>query len=291
VCLFNAAFGTHRCAVSLPDLAEIQRAWDAVAAADAAFDRGDHETAIRLYAVLTGDGSRFAYGSYRVGLAHLRNGEPPSARHWFHKAAELGHPLAMVELARLAAAAEPDEARSWLLRAAEAGYRDAQAVTREPRFRHLLAAINARPELVQHMEPAQHEETRRQLDFWVGDWDVRAADGRPAGRNRIRSLLGGALIHEDWQSAVGWRGQSINFVNTERRSWEQVWVQDDGSHTHYTRGRFRQGALRFLTGTRSSSRRLSFHPLPNGWVRQVGEGRSPDGSWLVEYDLIYTPRK
>src|SRR4029079_8099371 len=148
----------------------------------------------------------------------------------------------------------------------------ARAVRREPRLRERLVNREHAHELAQRMQPAQHDERRRKFDFWLGDWDVRASDGRPAGRNRIRSLLGGALIHEDWVSVLGWRAQRINFLHTERGEWEQLWVQDDGSLTHYTRGRFRRGTLTFRTGRGNGARKLSFQPLSNGWVRQGGGG-------------------
>jgi len=277
--------------MSLPGLDEIQRSWDAVAAADRAFEQGDLLEAARQYEHLTEHGSTFAYAWYRAGLAHLRGGEPALGEERLRHAAGLGHPGAMVELAKLVADGGADEAAGLLFRAAEAGFRDKAALEREPRLGGLLASDDIADQLRDRMEPTRHDEKRRLFDFWIGDWDVRAADGRPAGRNTIRSLLGGALIHEDWQSVAGWRGQSTNFYNAERDHWEQLWLQDDGSHTHYTEGRIIDGALRFATNTENGPRRLSFHALPNGWVRQVGEAAdAADSGWVVEYDLIYTRR-
>lgn len=271
----------------LPDLDDIGAKWKSVAAADEAFDKGDYSTAIRLFEALTNAGSTFAYASYRAGLAHARLGQRAEAEDRLRRAADLGHPLAMVEIAKLVAPDRADEAAALLLRAVDHGYRDGEALMREPLLRDIVT--RSQTDLSERMQPARHDENRRQFDFWLGEWDVRAADGRPAGRNTIRSLLSGAVIHEDWQSAAGWRGQSVNFYNDELGSWEQLWVQDDGSQTHYTDGHFTEGALRFATSTRDGPRRLSFYPLPNGWVRQVGETQAI-GEWIVEYDLIYTPR-
>jgi hypothetical protein len=277
--------------MSLPDLVEIQRRWDAVAAADGAFEQGDLLEAARQYERLTEDGSTFAYASYRAGLAYLRCDEPALGQERLRQAVGLGHPGAMVEVARLVAGDGADEARSLLLAAAEAGYRDLAVLERDPALRSVLQG-EIGEQLRDRLEPARRDAKRRLFDFWVGDWDVRAADGRPAGRNTVRLLLGGAVIHEDWESVAGWRGQSINFYNAERDHWEQLWVQDDGSHTHYTDGRPVDGALRFATETESRRRRLTFQPLPSGWVRQVGEAADTAGSgWVVEYDLIYTPHR
>jgi len=276
--------------MSLPDVADILRSWDAVAAADRAFDEGDLLDAAARYERLTDGGSKFAYASYRAGLAYLHAGQPAIGEERLRQAAGLGHPAAMVEVATLVAPHEADEALALLLSAADSGYRDLGHLQREPALLGVLGSGDAADQIRGRMEPARQDEKRRLFDFWIGDWDVRAADGRPAGHNTIRSILGGAVIHEDWQSVAGWRGQSINFYDAQRDQWEQLWVQDDGSHTHYTDGRVVDGALRFASEAETGSRRLSFYALPNGWVRQVGEAADAAGSgWVVEYDLIYTP--
>jgi len=83
--------------MTLPDLADIGANWDSVAAADAAFDRGDDPAAIRLYERLRKGGSALAYASYRAGVAHARLGQQSKAETQLRRASDLGHPLAMIE--------------------------------------------------------------------------------------------------------------------------------------------------------------------------------------------------
>ena len=40
----------------------------------------------------------------------------------------------------------------------------------------------------------------REFDFWVGEWDVRDAEGKVAGVNRIASEENGCVLVERWNS-------------------------------------------------------------------------------------------
>ena len=68
----------------------------------------------------------------------------------------------------------------------------------------------------------------RQFDFWVGDWDVTTPTGKPAGHNRIESILNGCALRETWTGAGGGRGTSYNAWDRQRGRWHQTWVDDDG---------------------------------------------------------------
>jgi Protein of unknown function (DUF1579) len=89
----------------------------------------------------------------------------------------------------------------------------------------------------------------RELDFWIGDWDLviraRKAPGKDEwavarGRNRISSVLGGCAIEEDFTAdgpSKPWSGKSLSrWVEPERR-WRQAWVDDDGGYIALTGGR------------------------------------------------------
>ena len=48
-----------------------------------------------------------------------------------------------------------------------------------------------------------------QFDFWIGEWEVRTPDGKPAGTSRIEAILGGSVIQEHWTGAKGGAGSSF----------------------------------------------------------------------------------
>lgn len=61
------------------------------------------------------------------------------------------------------------------------------------------------------------------LDFWVGDWDVRAG-GQRVGENRIEKILGGCALLEHWTDAGGGEGKSLFYYVPAVAEWRQVWV-------------------------------------------------------------------
>ena len=88
----------------------------------------------------------------------------------------------------------------------------------------------------------------RQLDFWVGDWDVvvrsRTAPGKDEwqeqkGTQHIEAILGGCVISENF-AAVGapgpWAGKSYSMWQPAKKQWRQTWVDDQGSYLAFTGG-------------------------------------------------------
>lgn len=88
----------------------------------------------------------------------------------------------------------------------------------------------------------------RQLDFWIGDWDVEVhvrtsptADTwqDAMGRQHIEAILGGCAISESF-SAAGpgqpWAGRSYSSWQAGPGKWRQTWVDDQGSYLAFTGG-------------------------------------------------------
>jgi hypothetical protein len=142
----------------------------------------------------------------------------------------------------------------------------------------------------------------QQFDFWLGDWDVTPngqtrATGTPAGRNTITKEYGGCVVVERW-SGGAMTGSSFNIYDRSRGEWVQTWVDSTGGLHHY-RGRLQDGNMVFygdvplppaatFAGRRTV--RLTFFKLGPDKVRQLSESFMPDGTWTVNYDLIYVRR-
>ena len=151
----------------------------------------------------------------------------------------------------------------------------------------------------------------RQFDFWLGDWDVvpnpatappataappASAPQKPAN-NVIASLDGGCVLMESW-TAQGQTGHSFNIYDRTRQQWHQTWVDNSGGLHEYW-GSLRDGNMVFTgemplgPGSRFAGRRtirLTFFPMGPDKVRQFSEALNMDGTWSVNYDLIYTRR-
>ena len=149
----------------------------------------------------------------------------------------------------------------------------------------------------------------RQFDFWVGAWDVVTnpatvppgtpppAPGAKPDSNVIEKAHGGCVLVENW-TAPGQTGQSFNIYDRATRQWHQTWV-DNGGGLHQYWGELKDSNMVFMgqvplgPASRFAGRRtvrLTFFPLGPDTVRQFSEALNMDGTWSVNYDLIYTRR-
>ncbi len=157
----------------------------------------------------------------------------------------------------------------------------------------------------------------RQFDFWLGDWDVVAnpatTPATPAtapataatspsppqkpGNNVITSLDDGCVLMESW-TAQGQTGHSLNIYDRTRQQWHQTWVDNSGGLHEYW-GALKDGNMVFTgevplgPAARFAGRRtirMTFFPLGPDKLRQFSEALNMDGTWSVNYDLIYTRR-
>jgi len=134
----------------------------------------------------------------------------------------------------------------------------------------------------------------RQFDFWLGDWDVADASGKPAGRNRIVAVHDGCALQENWAGNGGFTGTSLNAYDAERKAWHQTWVDNNGGVLQLD-GTFADGRM-VLSGEstddgRKVVQRIAWQRLPDGRVRQLWESSSDGGAtWSVAFDGYYTKR-
>lgn len=134
------------------------------------------------------------------------------------------------------------------------------------------------------------------FDFWVGEWSVYDnVSGNLAGSNSIRKLEQGCLLQENWTSAAGSTGMSVNYYNPVTSEWRQLWVSagrysidivgglDNGSmvlvgHVYYFTG----SAVPF---------RGAWTPAEDGSVRQFFEQFNAEtGAWDVWFDGNYVKK-
>jgi hypothetical protein len=94
----------------------------------------------------------------------------------------------------------------------------------------------------------------RQLDFWLGDWDVdvhaRSSPtsdqwGDARGHQHVEAILGGCAIAEHF-TADGppspWAGASYSSWQPQLSQWRQTWVDDSGGYIAL-RGSFAHGEM------------------------------------------------
>ena len=152
-------------------------------------------------------------------------------------------------------------------------------------------------QMKKNAEPCEHLPEARQFDFWIGTWDVFAANGVKQGTNRIEKILRGCALQENWTGGFGREGKSLNFFEPQRRTWRQVWVADANSVLDYTAGRYENNAMTFTGRTLSPKgdtvyQKLIFRNLQPDTVHQIFESSTDKGqTWTQTWFGIYVRRK
>ena len=138
----------------------------------------------------------------------------------------------------------------------------------------------------------------RQFDFWLGDWDVVDAAGKPAGKNHVVSLFDGCGLQENWESVQGGRGTSLNVYDAVTGHWHQTWVDDHAGLLELSGG-IEDGKM-VLAGARPSVKekgsrvvhRITWTPIAADKVRQHWEASKNEGrTWTTVFDGTYVKKK
>ncbi len=142
--------------------------------------------------------------------------------------------------------------------------------------------------------PCEHDEAFSAFDFWIGEWDVHGPGGAYAGSNVIERAERGCVLIENWSSASGGSGMSINYLDKINGEWVQIWNDASGSQINTRGGMTEEGML--LVGTIHYVASDSTFPfrglwtlLPDGRVRQFFEQSADDGeTWTTWFEGFYT---
>ena len=119
-----------------------------------------------------------------------------------------------------------------------------------------------------------------ELDFWIGEWDVRWDGG--SGTNSVSSELAGLVVMERFES-VGLRGVSLSFK--DRDTWRQTWVDSNGTYLALHGGpngdEFEFQCLRADDHFRMRFTEITAGSIVWLWERQV------KGLWTLEWRIDY----
>ncbi len=117
------------------------------------------------------------------------------------------------------------------------------------------------------------------------------AQGKQVGTSEISRQSEGCAIREQWTSAAGQGGMSLNYYDATEKKWHQDWVGADGTILHL-RGSLKDGTM-IMSGESKGARgtiinRITWTPLPDGKVKQHWETSTNTGkSWKTSFVGTY----
>jgi hypothetical protein len=170
------------------------------------------------------------------------------------------------------------------------------------------ALLTAAPALAQTAAPATpapppcSSPEYRQMDFWVGDWDIRfnAGNGQTgkASNHVTRDEYGSCVISEHFAvPAIGSLGGSYSIYDGRRKVWRQTWVDNSGSvfvlEGGPVTGKPYVFELRTLEklGTDKAIRRMIWEKVTPDSLTWRWQAENPDGAWRDLWVLDYVRRK
>jgi uncharacterized protein DUF1579 len=145
----------------------------------------------------------------------------------------------------------------------------------------------------------------RQLDFWIGDWDVTvrartAPDkeqwGEAKGTQHVEGILGGCAIAESFAAAgpgSPWSGRSYSSWQPAEKRWRQTWVDDSGGYLAFS-GALESGTMALYGEPRTGKDGKPFqmrmvwldveaNALRWEWQRSADGGKSWRPMMIIDY--------
>jgi hypothetical protein len=139
---------------------------------------------------------------------------------------------------------------------------------------------------------------QRQLDFWVGDWDLTwpgEKQGEIArGSNSIKRIMNGCVVQENFSGgdSMPLRGMSISLFDTTTGKWKQTWVDNEGAYLDFV-GEFKDGQM--ILGRETSRpdgtrilQRMVFKNIEQNELDWSWEASKDGGkTWTVQWPIHY----
>ena len=217
------------------ELVDAQESAGAHHPADVAFEAGEWALAIEAYRKLLETDPDNGITWLRIAQAQRELREYEQALETLERAADAEAPAAMIDLERarnLVSLGQPALALGALEAADHLGLRALSSLDEAEEFASLRT--DAKFERVyrsvrNRIYPCEGIPASSAFDFWLGDWDVRLADGTLVGHSTVRKRDGGCSVVETWDGAGGSSGTSINYFLPSREQWRQIWVGSGGT--------------------------------------------------------------
>ena len=135
----------------------------------------------------------------------------------------------------------------------------------------------------------------RQLDFWLGEWELSyVEDGKPGkSRNRVSKILDGCAVLEEFSGAPGTRldGRSFSTYDRLTKRWKQTWVDNTAGYLDFAGGL--EGGRMVLSREmrrdgKAIGQRMVFQDIQRDSLKWLWQ-RSEDGgaTWTTQWEIDY----
>lgn len=143
-------------------------------------------------------------------------------------------------------------------------------------------------------QPGGESETTRELDFWLGSWEVEAENGQSLGTSRVTTDLSGCLVEERFETPEGYSAVSFAYWDFWEGVWYRTYIDSEGERVELSGASDGPGLL--LSGTeagpghsgRQLQLRVRLEAEDQDIVRQTWEtSRDAGERWKEAVVLVY----
>jgi hypothetical protein len=137
----------------------------------------------------------------------------------------------------------------------------------------------------------------RQLDYWLGEWDVHeftAPQGPAVGRASVTSVAQGCAIHERYEQSDGLIGESLLSYDPVRKAWQQTWITNRGSFMAIA-GTLANGTLTLegdvhLRDGNTVRQRIGWQQQGDAVREYASLSRDGGATWAPAFDVLFVKR-
>jgi hypothetical protein len=150
-------------------------------------------------------------------------------------------------------------------------------------------------------KPACADAAYRQLDFWVGDWDLEfdAGVGQTghASNHITGDEFGGCVIAERFVQPGGYKGASYSMFDAPTGLWRQTWVDSQGALFVLAGGPVKGQPYQFelktvdARGPAKGFMRMIWQDVTPDSLTWRWQSQEADGSWKDRWVLHYRRQK
>jgi len=160
-----------------------------------------------------------------------------------------------------------------------------------------LGLLSTRAAAAPSSEPCASNETSRQLDFWVGNWNVSDQESPGQASSRVSLALGKCLVVENWSDGAGNRGENFFGYNVPDKTWGGMFADNRGQLHLFVRGTVAGGKAVFYGPSRGAHgvtvlNRITIFRISRDRVEQTWEQSTDDGAkWTTVFHGEYSRAK
>ncbi len=146
-------------------------------------------------------------------------------------------------------------------------------------------------------QPPCSEPEASQFDFWLGTWqgEWKDTEGKTqTATNIITKGFDGCVVEENFSTDdKTFIGRSLSMYNTNKKIWQQTWVDNTGSYLDFIGGMDGDNMILQRKATAKSGKevlqRMIFTEIKKDSFTWNWESSSDNGAtWVLNWQILYT---